>query len=204
MFRIVRGAIRFFSERYGGRPFVDCLICAFMVLLRFMGMYVKDGDQKTIRAAMPGQPKAGTSIAQNMAALRSLNCPTLPHVGGVADADMLAALKIIGGSKRGKTAFVVHGRNQDLPRDSKLRRVTGVNYVGLHAITIVAKSEDGDFLYCINPMGRDAAHPPKPTPDDWHPYTGTLEPTVNVLAFVSRTKTGKIAAAFGTYNEAKA
>lgn len=204
MFDRVRGAIRFFTERFGGRPFVDCLICAIMVVLRFMGEFMADGMQKNIRAAMPGSPTGGTTVGMNMAALRALGCPVLPHTTAVDDATFLASLKTIGGSKRGKSVFAVWGRNTDLPADSPTRRITGRGYTGLHAITVVAKTADGAFVYVINPMGRDINHPPKPTPPGWEPYTGNLEPTANIMAFVRRTDTGKIKAVWGTYNEGHA
>lgn len=196
----VKGAIRFFSERWGGRPFVDCMPCSMMVVLRWMGWYVQDGDQKTIRNNMPGKPTGGTSFAQNMAAAQKLFAVP-PHMGRLDGQFILDNLKVVGARGKNKSVFHISLDNRKLPLDSQLRRVTGIHYDGHHAIAIVAKTADNQQVYCLNPMGRDAAHPPKNAGPNWEPYTGQLEPVENLWKAVDRTPSGKIKAIFGKKNE---
>ena len=209
MWNIVRGAIRWFSERLNAPPFVDCMPCSSMGVLRYTGVLVKDGDQFAIRAHIPGHPKGGLTfwqVFQGIQALWNAAHPGVPVpviATTVDDAFILANLKVVGTARRNTTAFHVALDMGKVPAGTPLRRLTGPKYKGGHAIHIAAKSKDGTQLYIFNPMGHDAAHPPKHPPKGWVPYTGQLVPVADVMHAVQRGPSGKVKTIYGVFNAAR-
>jgi hypothetical protein len=188
----VKGSIRFYSERFGGRPFVQCLPCATMTVLRWMGYDIIDGDQDIIRAAIPGNPQGGLTFGQVNAALRRL-FPNPPTLTALDDATFLAGLKVVGARGKQKAVYAVVVRTGKLP--PYYQRLVGQHYDGLHGMAVVAKTTDSVQVYELDPMGRTATTPP---------YVGELINWTDLSPALVRDKAGKIRCFVGTKNTAEA
>lgn len=166
---VKRGAIRFYSERNGGRPFNNCLICAALSVMRWMGYVVPDGYDDVIRAAIP-LPDAGrgTAMFEVTRAIATLANPA-PTLETLTEQDFLDNLKPVGGRGKGKSVFAVIVNTSKLP--VHFQRLVGQGYDGLHGLAVVAKS--GTDVYILDPMGKTT--PGKDDPSlTFSPYRGEL------------------------------
>jgi hypothetical protein len=163
-----------------------------MVVLRWMGYDIIDGDQDVIRSAIPGQPTGGLTFGQVNAALRKL-FPTPPTLTSLDDAAFLDGLKLVGGPGRTKAVYAVVVRTGKLP--PYFQRLVGQHYDGLHGMAVVAKTKDRVQVYELDPMGRTATTPP---------YVGELINWTDLSPALVRDNAGKIRCFSGYKNTAEA
>ncbi len=187
----VRGAIKFYSERWSGKPYVDCLICATMVVLRWMGYDIVDGDQAIIRANIPGQPTGGTTLVGIHAALVKL-FKVVPTLSALDEQTFLDGLKYVGKQGRHKAVYAVVVNTKKLP--TYYQRLVGQHYDGLHGWAIVARSDGAIQVYELDPMGRTSTDPP---------YIGELISWADLAPALVRDKAGNIRCFVGYKNGAQ-
>jgi hypothetical protein len=203
---IKRGIIKFFTERYAGRPFNNCLICAVMTVLRWMGYDVPQTYDDEIRVAsgvpdyVGGKPR-GMRFSEVMRGLRVL-FTTLPTWQAVTDQTLIDSLKIFGLRGKNKAVFAVTVRMTKLP--DHYRRFAGLNYTGLHAYAVVAKRKDPERpdvlqLYILDPMQKTET--PVGAPADWQP--GEFIDTDVLFPAVVRNRNGLIKSIYGFKNGAR-
>jgi hypothetical protein len=166
---IKRGRTVFYSERSGGKPYDNCLICAAMTGLRFMGYDVPDSYDDVIRQAIPLPDPQGTTLEQVFHGVTKLFTPgpTLEHL---SEADFLAGLKDIGAKGRHKSVYATIVDTTNLP--VHFQRLVGQDYDGLHGLAITAKADvPVPSVYIFDPMGKKAPGT-KDDPQTFVPYAG--------------------------------
>ena len=202
---IVHGALFFFSERGYGKPFVNCLLAAVCMVLRWMGYDLPSDYSKTMRTAtgIPVvDPKTKAPLGLNFRnarqALRRLLPKAVLTFGTLDDTALLRMLPRPGHRNRHSAVVAVLVDCQKLPRH--YRRLVGVDFVGLHGVALGAVYYTNEFgsllvspdVLLLDPMGRPA-----------HGYRGerigwdALSP-----ALIRNRKTRQIRAIYGRRNTA--
>lgn len=161
---IIKPALRFWSQRIDGRPFVNCLPYSICPALRWAGYDVPDTFGMDIRlaAGVPVAPGRGTSHADMKRGLRRLGFDVDTTSGDDAvvrftaetDVALLELLPRRARPNRGSVVSVI-ARMERLPH--YLRRHVGHTWEGLHGLTLYQRrrAPDGSWqVYYSDPMGR--------------------------------------------------
>ena len=191
---VKRGRIKFYSERDGGRPFNNCLICSAMSCLRWMGYVLPPGYDDTIRAAIPlPNDGRGTALFEVQHAIEALHVPATT-LETLAEADFLAALKPVGGRGKGKSVFAIVVNTAKLP--IHFQRLVGQGYDGLHGLAVVAKQNGS--VYILDPMGKTHG-----SGLGFQPYVGELIAWTDLKPAIVGAADGTIKAIRGVKNGAR-
>jgi hypothetical protein len=188
--KIGRGRIHFISERDGGRPFNNCLICAALMGEEFQGYRIPAGYDDVVRQAC-GAPDyeldahgqavldksgakipLGTNLQEVHRGLTVLFVQpgTIVHL---LEADLLASLKQLNGRGRGKCTYAIEVNTTNLP--TEFQKLVGQDYDALHGWYVFAQETvNGVLMVAIcDPMGQDV--PGKgDDPLAFEPYTYQL------------------------------
>jgi hypothetical protein len=116
------------------------------------------GMRLRIASGVPVQPGLGTSFANMRTAIDNL-LPGSPIVfGALSNVDLINLLPRAVGRNRRRAVMTVISRMEELPKT--LRRHVGVNWNGLHAITLAGQKLDPatgrQQVYWMDPMGKIA------------------------------------------------
>lgn len=200
---IARGQVDYYSERFGGKPYNNCMPCSLMTPLRFMGYVVEDGFDDVIREAsgVPEYFDSGKPRGMGLADLKRATDALFPGApifyGALADADIKASLKRYGLRGKNKATFVIMLHMDMLP--PHLRRWAGQNYDGGHAATLISKLDwDGEQVYMYDVM--QPVDPPADAPDDWQPGEAVAWTDIEPALF--RNRSGKVQVAYAYKNTA--
>jgi hypothetical protein len=169
---IKRGRLKFISERDGGRPFDNCLICVALMGMRWMGYVIPPLYDDVVRNAANVADPNGTSFSDVLRGLNAKFGKAPTSVTHIADADLAAMTKAVGGRGRGKSVFAVIVNTGKLP--PHYQRLVGQGYDGLHGLLIAEHTDmPVPSVTIFDPMGR--TQPPKNAdPTTWQPYNGEL------------------------------
>lgn len=201
---IGRGRLQFWSERYGGRPYVDCMLASACMVLSWRGYKLPLDFTKQLRAAT-GKP-AGLGFADVQKALDEI----LPSAGdmyeGISEADLYTQLRREGFPGRRSAMFQIAVKCDKLP--DNLRRLVGHGYTGWHSVVLGWKNEkyvtgqvDPVTGLYLDPMGRVV--PPRGAPITWKPYAGQDDIDFGpVLAAAAKTNAGLVKVIYGFKNTA--
>lgn len=200
---IARGMVNYYSERFGGKPYNNCMPCSLMTPLRWMGYVMYDGFDDVIRQAtgVPEYKDNGAPRGMGMNDLKRATDALFPGApikyGGLSDEDIKASLKRYGRRGRNKAAFVVMLNMNKMP--DELRRWVGQSYTGGHAVTLISKMDDaGDRVYYYDVMQK--SEPPDNAPDGWQPGVAVDWDAIAPAMF--RNASGKVQVAYAYKNTA--
>lgn len=178
----VRPGTKFFSERFGGRPYDNCMIDALMGVLAWMGHDIEDGDDDAIRYYTGVDDPSGLGFDDIRRALTALYPNEAWHVG-LADWSFIQAnIKRFHRSGRYRAQFTLALRFPDsLPPE--LRKWVGQSYTGGHAIQLVSRRPTDPSQYYIYDVMQPTDVPAGRDPATWLPGTWVSRDVLDAAAF---------------------
>jgi hypothetical protein len=177
----VRPGVKFFSERFGGRPYDNCMIDSAMGPLAWMGKNVQDGDDDAIRYFTGVDDPAGLGFADVRTALSALYPGEAWHVG-LASWDFIAAqIKRHGRSGRYLAQFTIALDMSKMP--DELRKWCGLSYDGGHAVRLISRDRHDDTRYYMYDVMQPTDLPAGEDPSTWLPGAWVDRDVLDAAAF---------------------
>jgi hypothetical protein len=176
-----RPGVRFFSERFGGRPYDNCMLDSELGNLAWAGFSVQDGDDDVLRyytGKDDPQPLGFDDVNKALTALYPASGVTV----GVADWTFIAAnIKRYGRFGRYRAQFSIALHMDKMP--AEYRKWCGQSYTGGHSVRLVSRDPHDPTRFYMYDVMQPTDVPPGEDPATWIPGQWITQDVLDAAVF---------------------